>query len=71
MNLIRETVHEQMEDKTVSKELVDRRILKLDQYRVENSLNLYEVLEDVIEQLDNETWKSVIKGIRYKYGHIK
>jgi len=68
-DLIKETVLEQM-DKTISPKEVDHRISRLDRLRQENNLNTYEILEDVLEQVDEETWKEILQGINYKYGHL-
>ena len=48
---------------------VDTRMSQLDRFKVEASVSTYEILEDVLEQLDTRTWKMVLAGIKRKYGY--
>jgi len=66
-NLIKEAVKKQL-DESVSVGEIENRIARLDRHRLENNLSVYEILEDVLEQIDNETWEAILKGINYKYG---
>lgn len=47
----------------------ERRVMELDRFRTEIGLSTYELLEDVLEQLDDSTWNAVMEGLREKYGY--
>lgn len=63
--MIKETVQQQLTEAS----LRDRRIMKLERFRDEVNLSVYELLEDVVEMLDEEMWRQVVLGLKDKYGY--
>lgn len=55
--------------KQLFESLVDKRIRQLDRYKIESGVSYYELLEDIVEHLDDNTWNNVLEGLREKYGY--
>jgi len=47
----------------------DVRMSQLDRLKIETGISSYELLEDVLEQLNGATWKTVLAAIKHKYGY--
>lgn len=62
--MVRKAVREQL-----SEGVAEKRIRQLDRLKIESSLSYLEILEDVVEQLDDASWKNVLEGLRKKYGY--
>jgi len=62
--MVREAVREQLLES-----IVDKRIRQLDRYKIESGVSYYELLEDIVEHLDDNTWNNVLEGLREKYGY--
>ena len=65
--MIKKSVNSKLNEMTE----VDTRISQLDRLKRETGLGSYELLEDILEQLDDTTWKLVMAGLRHKYGYRK
>lgn len=63
--MVRDAVKEQLSEAATR----DRRLMKLERFRLEVSLTTLELLEDVIETLDDEMWRTVVEGLKHKYGY--
>lgn len=48
---------------------IDKRIRQLDRYKIESSLSYLDLLEDIVEQMDDNTWNVVLEGLKKKYGY--
>lgn len=64
--MIQEAIRSQLNE--MSK--VDTRMSQLDRFKKGNDLSSYELLEDVLEQLDGGMWKVVLAGLKNKYGFL-
>lgn len=65
-NLIRETVKEQLSEGG----LAHKRIKQLDRFKTEAAVSYMELLEDIIEQLDEQSWNNILEGLKEKYGYL-
>jgi len=68
---LKEMIKETVSSKLNEMNEVDTRISQLDRLKRETGLGSYELLEDILEQLDDTTWKLVMAGLRHKYGYRK
>lgn len=64
--MIQEAVRVQLKEMSE----VDSRMSQLDRFKRGNDLSTFELLEDVLEQLDGHMWKVVLEGLKDKYGFV-
>lgn len=63
--MVKKAVKEQLNENANE---VDSRMSQLDNIKHVGGLSTYELLEDILEQLDSRTWKLVLAGLKHKYG---
>ena len=63
--MIKEAVQSQLDESGI----LERRVMKLDRFRIEVNLSSYELLEDIVEMLDEDMWRQVVIGLKDKYGY--
>lgn len=62
--LIQQTIKEELKESPL-----ESRIGQINRFRIENNISMFELLEDILEQLDPEAWSGVVRGIKEKYGY--
>ena len=66
---LKEMVQEAIRGQLNEMSTVDTRMSQLNRLQRETGLNSFEVLEDILEQMDSTTWKLVLEGLKHKYGY--
>lgn len=62
--IIQQTIKEHLKESPL-----ESRIGQINRFRIENNISMFELLEDVLEQLEPDAWNTVVKGIKEKYGY--
>ena len=66
---LKEMVQEAIRGQLNEMSTVDTRMSQLNRLQSETGLSSFEVLEDILEQMDSTTWKLVLEGLKHKYGY--